>query len=150
MASSTSTPGAAPSVQTASARDATRERRTFTKILSSYFYWTYSRGSFHYDVMVTLILLFIFVTPQLWNFGARPTSISAPRHPLQVVAEGRGVIVTVEASDVNIPRDASSGEVKRALRAAIEPVTGDAVYVERWRTVTDAQGNLAWEVWAHR
>jgi hypothetical protein len=40
--------------------------------------------------------------------------------------------------------------VKKALRKAIEPVTGDAVSVERWETVTDAQGNSAWKVWAHR
>ena len=40
--------------------------------------------------------------------------------------------------------------VKKALRKAIEPVTGDAVSVEHWETVTDAQGNVAWKVWAHR
>jgi hypothetical protein len=40
--------------------------------------------------------------------------------------------------------------VKKVLRDAIEPVTGDAVTVEHWETVTDAQGNLAWKVWAHR
>ena len=40
--------------------------------------------------------------------------------------------------------------VKKALRKAIEPVTGDAVFVEHWETGTDAQGNLVWKVWAHR
>jgi translation initiation factor IF-1 len=40
--------------------------------------------------------------------------------------------------------------VKKALRAAILPVTGDAVVVERWVTVQDAQGNLTWKIWAHR
>jgi hypothetical protein len=39
---------------------------------------------------------------------------------------------------------------EKALRKAIEPVTGDDVFVEQWETVTDAQGNLAWKVWAHR
>jgi len=48
-------------------------KRGFKQILSSYFYWTYSRGSFHYDIMVTLILLFIFITPHLWDFGAKPS-----------------------------------------------------------------------------
>ena len=38
-----------------------------SKLLRSYFYWTYPRGNIHYDVMVTLILLFIFVTPQFWD-----------------------------------------------------------------------------------
>ena len=71
-------------------------------------------------------------------------------HPFQVVGNGRGVIITVQASDVSIPAGASDREVKKALRKAIEPVTGDDVFVERWMTITDAQGNLAWKVWAHR
>jgi hypothetical protein len=128
----------------------TQPRRGIKQILSSYFYWTYERGSFHYDIMVTLILLFIFVTPHLWDYGAKPPLVAGPAHPLEVVAAGRGVIVTVQASDVNIPPGASYQEVKKALRKAIEPVTGDAVFVERWESVTDAKGNLAWKVWAHR
>jgi hypothetical protein len=40
--------------------------------------------------------------------------------------------------------------VKKALRKAIEPVTGDAVVVDHWETTTDAQGNSVWKVWAHR
>ena len=33
------------------------------KIIHGYIFWTYERGSFHYDVMVTLILAFIFLIP---------------------------------------------------------------------------------------
>jgi hypothetical protein len=121
------------------------------KTLKSYFYWTYPRGNFHYDVMVTLILLFIFVTPHLWDFGDKATSPAALAHPIQVVGDGgRGVIVSLSAADVSIPEGASNNEVKKALRQAIEPVTGDAVYVERWMTTKDDQGNLIWKIWAHR
>jgi hypothetical protein len=123
------------------------------KVLKSYFYWTYQRGSFHYDVMVTLILLFIFVTPNIpgWNYGDKPTSAAGPAHPIQVIGDGMlGVIVTVQASDVSIPQGASDSEVKKTLRQAIEPVTGDAVFVERWETVKDDQGDLVWKIWAHR
>jgi hypothetical protein len=123
------------------------------KLLKSYFYWTYPRGCFHYDVMVTLILLFIFVTPHLWNYGDKPSNAAGPPHPIQVVGDGgRGLIVTVHASDVNLDvhTTASNPVVKKALRKAIEPVTGDAVSVQQWETVTDAQGNIAWKVWARR
>jgi hypothetical protein len=121
------------------------------KILKSYFYWTYSRGTFHYDVMVTLILLFIFVTPHLWDYGDKPSRASGPAHPIQIVGDGgHGVIVSLQASDVTIPEGASDREVKKALRQAIEPVTSDAVFVERWETAKDAQGNLVWKIWAHR
>jgi hypothetical protein len=125
--------------------------RGFKAILKSYFYWTYSRGSFHYDVMVTLILLFIFVTPHLWNFGDRPRTEQGPSHPIEVSSDGgRGVIITVDAADVETPAGATDRQVKRALRHAIEPVTGDDVYVQRWVTVTTPDGRLAWKVWAHK
>ncbi len=124
--------------------------RGFKQVLRSYFYWTYSRGSFHYDIMVTLILLFIFITPHLWDYGATPSSVGATSHPFQVVPSGRGVIITVQASDVTVPPGASDREVKKVLRKAVEPVTGDDVYVEHWETARDAQGNLTWKVWAHR
>jgi len=121
------------------------------KILKSYFYWTYPRGNVHYDVMVTLILLFIFVTPWMWDYGAKPTSAAGLTHPIQVVSDGaHGVIVSLDASDVRIPAGATDSEVKRALRRAIEPVTDDYMIVERWQTTMDGQGNLVWKIWAHR
>jgi hypothetical protein len=60
------------------------------------------------------------------------------------------MIVTVQSSDVYVPAGASNSAVKKALRQAILPVSGDAVVVERWETVKDAQGNIAWKIWAHR
>lgn len=121
------------------------------KLLKSYFYWTFPRGNVHYDVMVTLILLFIFVTPHLWDYGDKPSRTAGPSHPIQVVGDGgRGLIVTVAAADVTIPADASDNEMRRTLRKAIEPVTGDAVSVTRWETATDAQGNRVWKIWARR
>ena len=42
------------------------------RILKSYFFWTYPRGSFHYDVMVTLILAIIFLSPRVINFRDQP------------------------------------------------------------------------------
>jgi hypothetical protein len=123
------------------------------KILKSYFYWTYPRGSFHYDVMVTLILLFIFITPHLWDYGDKPWSPARLQHPIQVVGDDEhGFIVTVAAADVDLDLRTTESNlaVKKVLRKAIEPVTGDAVFVERWETVNGADGKPAWKVWAHR
>ena len=123
------------------------------KILKSYFYWTYPRGHVHYDILITLILAFIFITPHLWDYGDKPSNAAGPRHAIQVIGDGgRGLIVTVAASDVplDLKTDASVAVVKKALRKAIEPVTGDAVAIDHWETVTDANGNPAWKVWARR
>jgi hypothetical protein len=134
---------------------APRPRRTVKQILLSYFYWTYPRGSFHYDIMVSLILLFIFLTPQIkgWSYGDKPSPMGGPLHPIQVIGnDGQGVIVTVQASDMSLDLHTTAPDavVKKALRKAIEPVTGDAVVVDHWETTTDAQGNSVWKVWAHR
>jgi hypothetical protein len=121
------------------------------KLLRSYFYWTYPRGNIHYDVMVTLILLFIFVAPQFWDFGDKPSRAPGPSHPIQVASDGaRALLVTISDIDVKSPPNPSDREMRRVLRKAIEPVTGDAVTVLRWETATDIQGNRVWRVWAHR
>ena len=131
-----------------------KPRRSVKEILLSYFYWTYPRGCFHYDVMVTLILAFIFITPHLWNYGDRPLATAHLKHPMQVIGVGGQddphMMVTVDAEDVQAPAGATPGEMKRILRAAIEPVTGDAVFVDSWQTVKDENGNLVWKIMAHR
>ena len=122
------------------------------RILKSYVYWTYPRGSFHYDVMVTLILAFIFITPHMWDYGDKPAVLAGPTQPILVKGDGtRGLILTVQASDVNVGAAASDREIKRALRKAIEPIAGDAVFIERWELTRDANGNPAsWQIWAHK
>jgi hypothetical protein len=125
------------------------------KLLKSYFYWTYPRGCFHYDVMVTLILAFIFITPNIrgWSYGDRPSNAAGPPHPIQVIGDGgRGLIITVQAADVDLDLQTSAPTpvIKKALRKAIEPVTGDAVSIKGWKTEQDAQGVWSWRVWAQR
>ena len=127
-------------------------RRSFPQIVKSYFYWTYTRGSFHYDVMVTLILAFIFITPWLWNYGDKPRSTAAIAQPVVIIGDGgHGLIVTLKAADVNLPAASSDAVIKKTLKKAMEPVLGDSMYVERWELTRDGNGNpVSWKVWAHK
>jgi len=134
-----------------SAVEQTESRRSVRQVLHSYFFWTYSRGSFHYDVMVSLALAFIFITPHVWNYGDKPSLLAHVQHPMQVISNGdRGMIITVYAADVVVPKESSYSDVKKILRKAVEPITGDAVFVDHWETFSDGQGNLLWKVFAHR
>src|SRR5260370_38740301 len=47
--------------------------------IKGYVFWTYDRGSFHYDVMVTLILAFIFIAPRFIDFKDKPAEIEPGR-----------------------------------------------------------------------
>jgi hypothetical protein len=122
------------------------------KTLKSYFFWTHSRGSFHYDVMVTLILAFIFITPHMWNYGDKPLPRAAVAGPITVNGDGdHGLILTLPLAEAGVSLSANEKTIRKALHQAIQPVTGDAVTVVGWQTVSDATGKpVAWKVWAHR
>jgi hypothetical protein len=120
------------------------------KTIKSYFYWTHERGSLHYDVLVTFILLFIFITPHLWNYGEK-TAMGSEQVP-QVMVEGdggRGLIFTVHVADVHQKPDEET--LKPALHRAIHPLVGDAVLITYFEPVKNAQGvTTDYRVWAHR
>jgi hypothetical protein len=68
-------------------------RKSVGQLVKSYFFWTYERGSFHYDVMVTLILLFLFLSPHWIDFKDRPVET-----------------VALHASEVLVKRPAQRGQ----------------------------------------
>jgi len=115
--------------------------------LKGYFWWTYPRGAVNYDVMVTLILAFIFLGPISINLRDKPT----PRPPNQtevvVQQEGNGFLYTVDASAVNA---ATEADIRESLLRVIEPVSGE-ITIDRYTPVRDARHNVtAYKVWAHR
>jgi hypothetical protein len=115
--------------------------------LKRYFWWTYPRGSVHYDVMVTLILAFIFLTPLWVNFRDKPKE--RPPHQTEVVVqpEGNGFIYRVDASAIKSDSDA---DIRESLERVIDPVAG-YVTIERYEPVRDSKHNVvAYKVWGHR
>ncbi len=64
--------------------------RSIGQVLRSYFFWTYERGSFHYDVMVTLILIFMFASPFVIDFKDRPVETVA-LHSSEVLVKEAGM-----------------------------------------------------------
>jgi hypothetical protein len=109
------------------------------RTIRGYFWWTYERGSFHYDVMVTVILLFIFVSPRYINFNDKP--VDRVPHPTEVIVnpdgEG-GFIYQVSAKAVD---NKTGADLDSALLRVIEPISGEVRMVER-HPVFDAQGKV--------
>ena len=119
------------------------------KTLKSYLFWTYQRGSFHYDVMVTLILLFLFVSPRFINFHARPEEPSSRGHGVLVHA-GQDGRFTFEVGADQVPENADAGKVRAELESSIAPIAG-AVSIDRWQAQKDSSGRVeSYKVWARR
>jgi len=109
------------------------------RTIRGYILWQYERGTLHYDIMVTLILIFIFLSPRVINFNDKP--IARNPHPTEVVvttnAQG-DLLYQVEASAVQ-PGDESS--VREQLLRIIEPISG-AISIISYETLTDSKGHV--------
>ncbi len=115
--------------------------------LRGYFWWTYPRGSIHYDVMVSLILLFIFVTPLWVNFRDKPRERPPQQTEIVVQQTADGFMYKVDAASVE---PGSDREIRRSLLRIIEPVTG-FVMIDKYEEVRDRNNRVvAYKVWTHR
>ncbi len=109
------------------------------RTIRSYILWQHERGTLHYDIMVTLILIFIFFSPRVINFNDKP--IYRNPHPTEVVvtfdSEGR-LIYQVSGNAVTAGDD---GSVRDQLLHIIEPISG-AVAIVSYEKVSDRQGKV--------
>lgn len=123
------------------------------RLLRNYIFWTYERGSFHYDVMVTLILLFLFLAPRFINFKDKPAP-DVQLQPTQVLVRHAGysagtehLVYTVRAADLH---GASGPALQQAAMTIIQPISGPVTF-ERVSPVEDTHGNtVAYDVTVHR
>ena len=59
------------------------------RLFNSYIFWAYERGSVHYDVLVTAILVFMFVSPHIINYNDKPVETVA-LHASEVLVKEAG------------------------------------------------------------
>ena len=122
--------------------------RKIWQTVRGYIWWTHERGSFHYDVMVTLILVFIFATPFFVNFKDKPAERRPRPRSVLVLPDGEnGLVFRVDAMDV---KASNSDEVQAELQRIIEPISG-YVKIKRWAADKDLSGNVVgYHVWVRR
>jgi hypothetical protein len=118
------------------------------RTIRGYILWQYERGTLHYDIMVTLIIIFVLFSPRVINFNDKP--ISRNPHPTDVVvtaqADGR-LFYQVSASAVSPGDDRA---VREQLLHIIEPISG-AVSIESYEAVPDHNGKVqSYKVFAQR
>jgi hypothetical protein len=125
------------------------------KLIRSYIFWSYERGSFQYDVMVTAILVFMFVSPHFINYNDKPVETVA-LHSSEVLVKEAGAtssgrsrfMYQVRADDIGEAK--TDAELQIAILRVIEPISGE-VTLERFEPVRDAQGKIvAYNAWVLR
>ncbi|HWZ82589.1 MAG TPA: hypothetical protein VNW47_08195 [Terriglobales bacterium] len=115
------------------------------RTIRGYILWSYERGSLHYDIMVTLILLFVFVSPIYINFNDKP--VERNPHPTGVVVlpdEHGGLIYQIPGAAISV---GDGIDIRQQLQRIVEPISG-AVSVTRYETVKDGAGHVqSYKVW---
>lgn len=117
------------------------------KTIKSYIWWTHPRGNLHYDVMVTLILAFIFLAPRWVDFKDKP--LGRPAHPTPVLVTpvgDHGFIYQIDSSAIDVADDHG---IRQELKRIIDPVSGSIVF-DHYVKESDASGHEVYKVWVHR
>jgi hypothetical protein len=109
------------------------------RIIRGYILWSYERGSLHYDVMVTLILVFVFLSPYWINFKDKPIDRLSHQTGVTIQPDGHGgLIYQIDAAALSGKNDA---ELREQMLAIIEPISGAAV-ISKYDPVKDRFGRV--------
>jgi hypothetical protein len=117
------------------------------RTIRGYVLWSYERGTLHYDIMVTLILAFVFLSPHWINFKDKPIERVPHQTGVLISPDGKGGFVyQIDAAAVS-----SSGvPLHDQLVNIIEPISG-AVAISRVEEVRDTKGHLqSYKVWVEK
>jgi hypothetical protein len=118
------------------------------RTIRGYIWWSHERGSLHYDVMVTLILLFVFFSPAIINFNDKPTERNPHSTGVTVTPDGAGGLVYQIAATA--APGTTDSDVRYGLLRVIEPIAGE-VSITRYEAVRDAAGRIqSYKVWVVR
>ncbi|HZP18391.1 MAG TPA: hypothetical protein VFB00_10520 [Terriglobales bacterium] len=118
------------------------------RTIRGFILWSYERGSVQYDVMVTLILLFVLFSPRFINFNDRPVERNPQPTGVVVYPDGNGGLVyQVDAKAV---KAGDADAVEDQLLRVIEPISGE-ISITRYEPVPDAKGHvIGYKVWVNR
>ena len=135
-------------ISTATASAPSLPANRFWATIRSYILWQHERGTLHYDIMVTLILIFVFFSPRVINFNDKPEALNRHSTGVVVSSDGAGGLVyQIEASAISAGDDAA---LRTELLHVIEPISGE-VSIVKYEAVSDTKGRVReYRVWVKR
>ena len=118
------------------------------RTIRSYILWQHERGTLHYDIMVTLILIFIFLSPRVINFNDKPRPLNSHPTGILVTSDGAGGLIYLIDGTAVAPGDDAA--VRAQLMQTIEPISGDVSLV-KYEAISYQKGKVqSYRVWVKR
>jgi len=109
------------------------------RTIRSYVLWQHERGTLHYDIMVTLILIFVFFSPRLLKFNDKPALPEPHLSDVVVTPDAQGGLLYQIWAGAITPGDDRS--VRDQLSRIIKPISG-AVSIVSYTPVSDGKGHV--------
>jgi hypothetical protein len=104
-------------------------------MLKRFILWDFQRGSWQYDVMVGIILAFMFLTPRAW-FRDQPRASSI----VMVASENGGVTFFVDPERLaNVPENQRVAQLTKDVQAQ---VSNRHLRVTRVEPILNSEGEL--------
>ena len=118
------------------------------RTIRSYILWQHERGTLHYDIMVTLILIFLFFSPRVINFNDKPVPHDPHLTDVVVTPDGQGGMVYQVPASALTPGDDES--VRTQLLHIIQPISGEVAIVN-YEALRDGNRPVqGYRVWVKR
>jgi hypothetical protein len=109
------------------------------RTIRSYILWQHERGTLHYDIMVTLILIFVFFSPRVINFNDKPALRNPHLNDVVVTPDAQGGLLYQISASTITPGDDQA--VQDQLLRIIKPISGDVAIVS-YEAVKDGKGHV--------
>jgi hypothetical protein len=113
-------------------------------LLQKTFFWSYERGTWQYDAAVTLILVFVLLTPRNW-FRDQPQGggPAAPGQVQLVFKEGNRQTYRVDARILPPPTKlALQNDLHTALQEALPELHNGNFSISKIEPLRDEQGTM--------
>jgi hypothetical protein len=107
--------------------------------IRSYILWQHERGTLHYDIMVTLILIFVFFSPRVIDFNDKPVLHNPHPSDVVVTPDAQGGLVYQISAGAITPGDDTS--VRSQLLQILQPISGN-VSIVSYQVVNDGKGQV--------
>jgi len=108
--------------------------RSFWHALRPAVFWSYRRGSWQYDVMVGLILAFVFLTPRGW-FRDQPR----PQHIVMLPGEQGWTVFWI---DPELVADPAPEKLEPQIRGLLEKRYAKRLELLKAEPATDPEGKI--------